>query len=46
VTLLHAVFFFGSNRFHVPLLPVLSVMAASQLVVWAGAERLTPTRRA
>jgi len=46
VTLLHAVFFFGSNRFHVPLLPVLSVMAASEIVALAGAKRVTPTRTA
>ena len=36
ITLLHAVFFFGSSRFHVPLLPVLSVMAAAEIVAWAG----------
>lgn len=46
VTLLHAVFFFGSNRFHVPLLPLLAVMAASELVTWAGVGRVTPTRTA
>ena len=46
VTLLHAVFFFGSNRFHVPLLPVLSVMAASEIVALVGAKRVTPTRTA
>jgi hypothetical protein len=36
MTLLHAVFFFGSSRLHVPLLPVLSVMAAAEIVAWAG----------
>jgi len=36
MTLLHAVFFFGSNRFHVPLLPILSVMAAAEIVAWSG----------
>jgi 4-amino-4-deoxy-L-arabinose transferase-like glycosyltransferase len=36
MTLLHAVFFFGSSRLHVPLLPVLSIMAASEIVARAG----------
>jgi 4-amino-4-deoxy-L-arabinose transferase-like glycosyltransferase len=34
LTLLHAIFFFGSPRFHQPLLPVLSLMAAAELVKW------------
>jgi hypothetical protein len=45
MTLLHAVFFFGSSRLHVPLLPVLSVMAAAELVAWRGGRgSLTTTQ--
>ena len=45
VTLLHVIFFFGSSRFHVPLLPVLSLMAASEIVALA-ATRVRPTATA
>jgi 4-amino-4-deoxy-L-arabinose transferase-like glycosyltransferase len=38
MTAVHAVFFFGSPRFHVPLVPVLSLLAAAEIV--AGAQRL------
>ena len=31
LTLVHAVFFFGGNRFHFPLLPIFAVMAASAI---------------
>jgi len=46
MTLLHAVFFFGSSRLHVPLLPVLAIMAASEVVAWYRSRvppRFTPT---
>ena len=33
-TLLHAVLFFGLTRFHHTLLPVLSLMAAAELLAW------------
>jgi hypothetical protein len=35
----HAVLFFGGNRFHSPLLPILSLMAAAELVAWARLAR-------
>lgn len=40
MTLLHAVFFFGSSRLHVPLLPILAIIAASEVV---ARLRSTPT---
>jgi len=42
MTMLHAIFFFGSSRLHVPLLPVLSIMAASEIVALVGRRALTP----
>jgi 4-amino-4-deoxy-L-arabinose transferase-like glycosyltransferase len=36
ITLVHAIFFFGGNRFHVPLLPILSLTAAAAVVAGAG----------
>jgi len=45
VTLVHAVFFFGSTRFHVPLLPVLSLMAAAEIAAVAGALRFRPRQQ-
>jgi hypothetical protein len=41
MTAIHAVFFFGSPRLHTPLVPVLSLMAAAELVAWVEARRLT-----
>jgi hypothetical protein len=38
-TLVHAVLFFGNARFHHPLLPVLSLMAAAELVTLTGRAR-------
>jgi len=38
-TLMHAMLFFGSTRFHHPLLPVLALMAAGELVAWTGRAR-------
>jgi 4-amino-4-deoxy-L-arabinose transferase-like glycosyltransferase len=35
ITIIHAIFFFGSSRLHVPLLPVLALMAAAEMVAWA-----------
>jgi 4-amino-4-deoxy-L-arabinose transferase-like glycosyltransferase len=46
MTTLHAVFFFGSSRLHVPLLPVLAIMAASEIVGLAERRALTPARTA
>jgi 4-amino-4-deoxy-L-arabinose transferase-like glycosyltransferase len=42
MTLLHAVFFFGSSRLHVPLLPVLAIMAASEIVALVERRALRP----
>jgi hypothetical protein len=47
ITLIHAVFFFGSSRLHVPLLPVLALMAAAEIVAWAERFRWSaPPQRA
>src|SRR5262249_34267852 len=46
VTLLHAVLFLGSARFHVPLLPMLSLMAAAEIMAvarWWDARRARVT---
>jgi hypothetical protein len=43
-TLLHAVLFFGHPRFHHPLLPLLSLMAAAEILAWTG-RVLHPARR-
>jgi 4-amino-4-deoxy-L-arabinose transferase-like glycosyltransferase len=40
-TLMHAALFFGSPRFHHPLLPVLALMAAAELTAWTGRARAT-----
>jgi len=40
-TLMHAVLFFGHARFHHPLLPLLSLMAAAEVVAWADRMRAT-----
>ena len=40
LTLLHAVLFFGASRLHVPLLPVLSLMAAAEIVTRATRARV------
>jgi len=45
MTAAHAVFFFGSPRFHVPLVPVLSVMAAAEILGWARRLRVPATLR-
>jgi 4-amino-4-deoxy-L-arabinose transferase-like glycosyltransferase len=39
LTLLHAVLFFGASRLHVPLVPVLSLMAAAEIVTRATRGR-------
>jgi 4-amino-4-deoxy-L-arabinose transferase-like glycosyltransferase len=39
LTLVHAVLFFGDDRFHFPLLPLLSLMAASELLAWTDRAR-------
>ena len=41
-TLMHAVLFFGHARFHHPLLPLLSLMAAAEIVAWTDRRRATP----
>ena len=40
-TLLHAVLFFGHPRFHHPLLPLFSLMAAAEILAWTGRWRRT-----
>ena len=42
MTVLHAVFFFGSSRLHVPLLPVLAIMAATEIVASLERRALRP----
>jgi 4-amino-4-deoxy-L-arabinose transferase-like glycosyltransferase len=42
-TLMHAVLFFGSARFHHPLLPVLSLLVAAELLAWTGRARAAAT---
>ena len=42
-TLMHAFLFFGHARFHHPLLPLLSLMAAAEVVAWT--DRLRATAR-
>jgi hypothetical protein len=39
LTLLHAVLFFGHPRFHHPLLPLFSLMAAAEIIAWASRMR-------
>jgi hypothetical protein len=47
MTAVHAVFFFGSPRFHVPLVPLLSLMAAAEIVFRAERFRWpAPPQRA
>ena len=40
-TLMHAVLFFGHALFHHPLLPLLSLMAAAEVVAWTNRMRAT-----
>ena len=44
-TLMHAVLFFGNARFHHPLLPVLALMAAAELLAWTGRARAVTTAK-